>query len=87
MSLGAFVLVASEFMPVSLLTPIAADAFALIASLGISTLAGKLDRKLLLLGLTLLMIVSGTIAALAPNYPVFMTAAPSLAWPASSAPR
>jgi len=88
MSLGAFVLVASEFMPVSLLTPIASDlritegqagqaiavsgAFALITSLCISTLAGQLDRKLLLLGLTLLMIVSGTIAAFAPSYPVFM---------------
>ena len=88
MSLGAFVLVASEFMPVSLLTPIASDlrisegqaghaiavsgAFALITSLFIARLAGRLDRKALLLGLTLLMIVSGTIAAFAPNYPVFM---------------
>jgi predicted MFS family arabinose efflux permease len=88
LSLGAFVLVASEFMPVSLLTPIAADlrisegqagqaisvsgAFALITSLFISSLAGKLDRKALLLGLTLLMIVSGTIAAFAPNYTIFM---------------
>jgi predicted MFS family arabinose efflux permease len=88
MSLGAFVLVASEFMPVSLLTPIASDlrisegqagqaiavsgAFALVTSLFIARLAGRLDRKALLLGLTLLMIVSGTIAAFAPNYPVFM---------------
>lgn len=88
LSLGAFVLVASEFMPVSLLTPIAADlhisegqagqaisvsgAFALLTSLFISSLAGKLDRKMLLLGLTLLMIVSGTIAAFAPNYTIFM---------------
>jgi predicted MFS family arabinose efflux permease len=88
MSLGAFVLVASEFMPVSLLTPIAADLrisegqagqaiavsgfFALVTSLFISSLAGKLDRKRLLLALTLLMIVSGTIAAFAPNYTVFM---------------
>jgi predicted MFS family arabinose efflux permease len=90
MSLGAFVLVASEFMPVSLLTPIAADlritegqagqaiaisgAFALLTSLFISTLAGRLDRKVLLLALTALMIVSGTVAAFAPNYPVFMVA-------------
>ena len=88
LSLGAFVLVASEFMPVSLLTPIATDlrisegqagqaiavsgAFALVTSLAISSLAGKLDRKLLLAALTLLMIVSGTIAAFAPNYPMFM---------------
>ncbi len=88
MSLGAFVLVASEFMPVSLLTPIAADlgvtegqagqaisvsgAFALLTSLCISSLAGRFDRKILLMSLTLLMIVSGTLAAFAPNYAAFM---------------
>jgi len=88
MSLGAFVLVASEFMPVSLLNPIALDlgvsegqagqaitvsgVFALLTSLAIPVLAGRLDRKVLLLGLTLLMIASGTLAALALNYPVFM---------------
>jgi predicted MFS family arabinose efflux permease len=88
MSLGAFVLVASEFMPVSLLTPIATDlgvtegqagqaisvsgAFALLTSLCISSIAGRFDRKTLLLSLTLLMIVSGTLAAVAPNYTAFM---------------
>jgi predicted MFS family arabinose efflux permease len=88
MSLGAFVLVASEFMPVSLLTPIAIDlgvtegqagqaisvsgAFALLTSLCITSLAGKLDRKILLLALTFLMIVAGTLAAFAPNYLAFM---------------
>src|SRR3954463_5036078 len=88
LSLGAFALVASEFMPVSLLTPIAttlrisegqagqsiavSGLFALLTSLSIASLVGRLDRKVLLLGLTLLMIVSGTIAAFAPNYPVFM---------------
>lgn len=88
MSLGAFVLVASEFMPVSLLTPIAADlhvsegqagqaiaisgAFALLTSLFIGKLAGRLDRKVLLLAMTLLMMVSGTVVALAPSYVVFM---------------
>jgi predicted MFS family arabinose efflux permease len=88
MALGAFVLVASEFMPVSLLTPVAASlhisegqagqaisvsgAFALVTSLFIAPLAGRLDRKVLLLALTFLMMVSGTVAALAPNYTVFM---------------
>ena len=43
-------------------------AFALVTSLFISSLAGQLDRKVLLLLLTLLMIVSGTVAAFAPNY-------------------
>jgi predicted MFS family arabinose efflux permease len=88
MALGAFVLVASEFMPVSLLTPVAADlhisegqagqaisvsgAFALVTSLFIAPLSGRLDRKVLLLALTLMMMVSGTVAAFAPNYTVFM---------------
>ncbi len=88
LSLGAFALVASEFMPVSLLTPIAADlrvtegqagqaiavsgAFALVTSLLVSPLAGQLDRKWLLLGLTAAMIVSGSLAAMAPSFPVFM---------------
>ncbi|SEM80355.1 Predicted arabinose efflux permease, MFS family [Luteibacter sp. UNCMF331Sha3.1] len=88
MSLGAFALVASEFMPVSLLTPIAADlhitegragqaiaisgAFALVTSLSIATLARRLDRKRLLLALTSLMIVSGGIVGFAPDGSLFM---------------
>jgi predicted MFS family arabinose efflux permease len=88
MSLTAFVLVASEFMPVSLLTPIAADLhitegqagqgisvsglFALFTSLLIASVAARVDRKPLLLSLTLLMILSGTVVAFAPNYWVFM---------------
>ncbi|WWL45791.1 MFS transporter [Pseudomonas parakoreensis] len=88
MSLSAFALVASEFMPVSLLTPIAAElhitegqagqgisvsgAFALVTSLVIAAVAARIERKTLLLGLTLLMIVSGTVVAFAPGYPSFM---------------
>ena len=88
MSLCVFALVASEFMPVSLLTPIAADlgitegmagqgiaisgAFAVLTSLSISTLAGTMDRKKLLLALTVLMGISGVIVALAPNYLSYM---------------
>jgi predicted MFS family arabinose efflux permease len=88
MSLCVFALIASEFMPVSLLTPIAADllvtegmagqgiaisgAFAVLSSLSISVLAGGMNRKTLLLGLTALMAVSGTVVALASNYLVYM---------------
>lgn len=88
MSLAAFALVASEFMPVSLLTPIAADLgitegqagqgisvsglFALFTSLLIPTVATRVNRKPLLLSLTLLMIVSGTVVAFAPTYTIFM---------------
>lgn len=88
MSLAAFALVASEFMPVSLLTPLARDLhisegqagqgisvsglFALLTSLIIAAVAAKVERKRLLLALTALMIVSGTVVALAPNYLTFM---------------
>ncbi|YCI07185.1 MFS transporter (plasmid) [Ensifer sp. D2-11] len=88
MSLCVFALIASEFMPVSLLTPIASElnvsegqagqaiaisgAFAVLTSLFISSVAGHLDRKILLLALTGVMAVSGTIVAIAPNYVIFM---------------
>jgi predicted MFS family arabinose efflux permease len=88
MTLCVFALIASEFMPVSLLTPIAADlhvteglagqgiaisgAFAVLTSLSISTLAGTMNRKTLLLALTGLMAVSGVVIALAPNYLLYM---------------
>lgn len=88
MSLGAFALVASEFMPVSLLTPIATDlhisegqagqaisvsgAFAVLTSLFISSLAKGINRKTLLLVLIGMMIVSGTVVSLAPHYVLFM---------------
>ncbi|WFU10319.1 MFS transporter [Rhizobium sp. CB3090] len=88
MSLCVFVLIASEFMPVSLLTPIAADLhltegqagqaisvsgiFAVLTSLFIASILGSLDRKIVLLSLTGLMLVSGAVVALAPNYAVLM---------------
>lgn len=88
MSFGAFALVASEFMPVSLLTPMAADLqvsegavgqgiaisglFAVLTSLSISSLAGSLNRKTLLLALAALMGASGALIALAPGYLPFM---------------
>ncbi|VEA72614.1 Purine ribonucleoside efflux pump nepI [Serratia rubidaea] len=88
MTLCVFVLIASEFMPVSLLTLIASDlhvteglagqgiaisgALAVLTSLFISRTAGDLNRKYLLLGLTVLMAISGIVIAIAPNYPVYM---------------
>src|SRR5215203_3503532 len=81
-------LIASEFMPVSLLTPIATDLhmtegragqaiavsglFAVLTSLGISSATRGIDRRLVLLSLTVLMLVSGVMVALAPNALVFM---------------
>ena len=88
MTLCIFVLIASEFMPVSLLTPIATDLgvteglagqgiaisgiFAVLTSLTISTISGNLNRKYLLLGMTILMAMSGTVIALASSYLVYM---------------
>ena len=88
MSLCVFILIASEFMPVSLLTPIAADlhvteglagqgialsgALAVLTSLTLSSIAGNMNRKHLLLGLTLLMAVSGALIGLASNYLGYM---------------
>lgn len=88
MTLCVFALVASEFMPVSLLTPMATDlgvtegmagqgiaisgAFAVLTSLSISAVAGRVNRKTLLLTLTVLMGLSGAIVGLAPSYAIYM---------------
>src|SRR3954447_13046575 len=88
MALCVAVLIASEFMPVSLLTPIAHDLgltegqagqaisisglFAVITSLSLATLAGSMDRRVTLLGMSALLIVSGVMVGLAPNFPVLM---------------
>jgi predicted MFS family arabinose efflux permease len=88
MTLCVFALIASEFMPVSLLTPIASDlrvsegwagygiaisgAFAVLTSLFISALAGRMNRKTLLLALSGLMALSGVVVALAQNYLTYM---------------
>lgn len=88
MTLCVFALIASEFMPVSLLTPMASDlrvseglagqgiaisgAFAVLTSLSISALAGSMDRKTLLMGLTGLMAISGAVVGLAPSYLMYM---------------
>ncbi|HEX8241556.1 MAG TPA: MFS transporter [Allosphingosinicella sp.] len=81
-------LIASEFMPVSLLSPLASDLhlsegragqaiavsglFAVVTSLFIATASRRLDRRALLLGLTAAMIASGLITTFAPNYEVLM---------------
>jgi predicted MFS family arabinose efflux permease len=81
-------LIASEFMPVSILTPIATDLhltegtagqaiavsglFAVLTSLSIASLTRGIDRRVLLLALTVLMLVSGLLVAFAPNFEVLM---------------
>jgi predicted MFS family arabinose efflux permease len=81
-------LIASEFMPVSILTPIASDLhltegaagqaisvsglFAVLTSLSISTMTRGIDRRTLLLSLTALMLASGLLVAFAPNFAMLM---------------
>ncbi len=88
LSFGAFALVASEFIPVSLLTPMASELqvtegmvgqgiaisglFAVLTSLSIAALTGGMNRRTLLIGLAALMGVSGALIALAPGYLPFM---------------
>lgn len=90
MSLSVAMLIAAEFMPVSLLTPMAqglgasegatgqaisiSGLFALAASLLITTVAGGFNRKWVLVGLTALMLLSLIMVALAPNFAVLMIA-------------
>lgn len=88
MSLCCAVLIASEFMPVSLLTPIAFDLnmsegqvgqaiaisgiFAVMSSLTISKITKQWDRRHVVLALTILMIISGILVTLAHNALLFM---------------
>jgi predicted MFS family arabinose efflux permease len=88
MTLCVSALIASEFMPVSLLTPIASDLhltegqagqaisvsgiFAVLTSLLVARATARIDRRIVLLAFTLLMIVSGAIVAIAPNFATLM---------------
>ncbi|MGW9232898.1 MFS transporter [Pseudorhizobium sp. NPDC055634] len=90
LSLGVFGLVTAEFLPVSLLTPISQDlgitpgtaGQTITATAVIGAIAGpgvvigtrNLDRRWVLLTLTMLLIVSSTIAALANSLPMLLAA-------------
>ncbi len=83
MSLGVFALVTAEFLPASLLTPLAeglgisegaagqavtATALvALLTSLFVTSLLGRFDRRQVLMALSLLLIVSNILVAVAPG--------------------
>lgn len=88
MALCVALLIASEFMPVSLLTPMAAGLgategqtgqaisisglFAVAASLLVTTAAGTLNRKWVLVAMTALMLLSLVLVAAAPNFTILM---------------
>ena len=90
MAMCVALLIASEFMPVSLLTPIAHDLhatqgmagqaisisglFAVATSIFIATLAGRFDRRHVLIGMTGLMLCSLILIAEAPNFLILMVA-------------
>jgi len=84
MALCVAVLIASEFMPVSLLTPIAGELgitegqtgqaisvsgiFAVLTSLFVAHFTRNIDRRIVVLSFSALLIASGTLVALAPSY-------------------
>lgn len=88
LSFVTFVLIASEFMPVSLLTPIAAELgisegqagqaisvsglFAVLTSLFGNSLLSSWDRRAAVVLYTAVLVVSGLAVTFAPNYLVFM---------------
>jgi predicted MFS family arabinose efflux permease len=84
MTLGVFGLVTAEFLPASLLTPMASDLsitegmagqavsataiLAVFASLLTATVTRRMDRRYVLLGFSVLLIISNILVALAPNF-------------------
>ena len=88
MALCVAMLIASEFMPVSLLTPMAqglgasegqtgqaisvSGLFAVAASLLVTTAAGRLNRKWVMVAMTALMLISLALVAAAPNFAMLM---------------
>lgn len=88
LSVLTFVLVASEFLPVSLLNPIAAEygiteglaglsisisgVFAVVTSLFGNSLLSRFNRRSVVLAYTAILVVAGAMTAIAPNYPIFL---------------
>lgn len=88
MAMCVALLIASEFMPVSLLSPMAdglgasegqtgqaisiSGLFAVVTSLLVTTAAGRFDRKHVLVAMTALMLASLVLVAVAPNFAVLM---------------
>ncbi|MEN2977342.1 MFS transporter [Tistrella bauzanensis] len=90
MALGVFGLVTAEFLPASLLTPMAADlgvteglagqavtataAVGLVTSLVIAAATRRLDRRYVLLGFTGLLVASNLLVAVAPDLGLLIAA-------------
>lgn len=90
MSFGVFSLITAEFLPISLLTPIARSLnvseglagqtvtvtalIALLTSLTVGSLVRRIDRRVVMLAFSLLLIVSALMVALAANLTVILLA-------------
>ena len=90
MTLGVFGLVTAEFLPASLLTPMAADlhvteglagqavtataTVALVTSLLVSAATRRIDRRIVLLAFSILLTVSNLLVAFAPGLPALLLA-------------
>src|SRR5690606_23497056 len=88
MMLGVFALVTAEFLPVSLLTPMAADLkiseslagqavsttalFGFTASLLMPWATHRFDRRRVLLGFSVLLIIANLLVALASSFPFLL---------------
>ncbi len=85
---GTFLLVTTEFLPIGLLSPLAADLrvsegvaglsvtapgfIAAIAGPILALLAENIDRRIVVIALTVLVVVSNLIAAVAPSFALFL---------------
>lgn len=90
LSVGSFAMVSTEFMPIGLLTDIASTLnvsngtaglmitmpgiLAAFAGPGLIVASGRLDRRTLLIGLTVALIASNLLAAFAPNFATMLIA-------------
>jgi predicted MFS family arabinose efflux permease len=89
-ALGSFVLVLSEFLPIGLIPAISTDLRVSIGTAGlmvvatglvgavaapvVTVLLSRLDRKIVLVGLTVLLVIADTIGASAPNFGILIVA-------------
>jgi predicted MFS family arabinose efflux permease len=89
-ALGSFTLVLSEFLPIGLLPAISTDLKVSIGTAGLMVVAtglagavsaplvtivtSRLDRRVVLLALTILLVVADSLGALAPNFTVLVVA-------------
>ena len=89
-ALGSFALIVTELLPIALIGPVASDLrvtegraglmvaipaiVAAVAALAMTVLAGRIDRRTLLVAFTALLLASDLLSFLAPNFAVMLLA-------------